>query len=96
MVLDGLIGPWLEAIIEGLYRVSPLLRSLGTDVNGLTWRSRRTERHRSDPCDVPHCLSPTDVSSILMHATFSRDWPTIATLAYGLLRADAETWCTGR
>jgi len=91
LVLDALIGPWLEVVMEGLYRVSPLLKSIGTEVNGEAWT---TETHRNIGRSLARgrVLTPTDVSSILMHATLSRDWATIGQLSYGLMRADTETW----
>lgn len=91
LVLDGLVGPWLEVIVEGLYRVSPLLQSMGADVNGPEW-TLAAHRNIGRTLATFRTVSPTDVSAILLHATSSRDWPTIARLAYGLLRADAETW----
>ncbi len=91
LILDGLLGPWLEVIIDGLYRVSPLLQSLGTDVNGPDW-ALAAHQDIGRTLASFRTISPTDVSSILFHATHSRDWPTITHLAFALLRADADTW----
>jgi len=91
LVLDALIGPWLEVVIEGLYRVSPLLKSMGKDVNGEAWATA-THRNIGRSLASARVLTPTDASSILMHATLSRDWATIGQLSYGLMRADTETW----
>ena len=34
LALDKLVGPWLETVAEGLYRISPLLRGVGREVQG--------------------------------------------------------------
>lgn len=91
LVLDALIGPWLEVVIEGLYRVSPLLKGMGTDVNGAAW-TIDIHREIGRTLARQRVMTPTDASSILMHATFSRDWGTVGQLSYGLMRADTETW----
>lgn len=91
LVLDRLIGPWLEVVIDGLYRVSPLLKGMGSDVNGRSW-TIDTHREIGRALARGRVLTPSDASSILMHATFSQDWATIGQLSYGLMRADTETW----
>ena len=68
LVFDGLVGPWVEVVAEGLYRVSPLLREVGKDVQGEDWA---TGMH----CGIARALlgfrtlSPTDVSAILFHGS---------------------------
>jgi hypothetical protein len=37
-------------------------------------------------------LSPTDVSTILFHATAAQEWSAVAQLSLGLLGSDNETW----
>ena len=91
LVLDSLVGPWLEVIIDGLYRTSPLLQGMGGDVNGSDW-ALDAHRNIGRALSAFRTVTPTDVSAILYHATASRDWGTIARMSYGLLRADGETW----
>jgi tetratricopeptide (TPR) repeat protein len=91
LALDKLVGPWLEIVIEGLYRVSPLLRGIGHDVQGEAWAATMHS-------GIAHALlsfrtvSPEDVSTILLHAMAARDWSIIARLAYGIFNSDSETW----
>jgi hypothetical protein len=91
LVFDGLVGPWVEVVAEGLYRVSPLLREVGKDVQGEDWA---TGMH----CGIARAmlgfrtLSPTDVSAILFHGIAGRDWASVARLSFGILQSDNETW----
>lgn len=91
LVFDGLVGPWVEVVAEGLYRVSPLLREVGKDVQGEDWA---TGMH----CGIARALlgfrslSPTDVSAILFHGIAGRDWASVARLSFGILQSDSETW----
>jgi hypothetical protein len=91
LALDRLVGPWLETVSEGLYRVSPLLDGVGLEVRGEAWA---IAMHSG----VAHALlglrtlSPRDVSAILFHAIAARDWSPVTHLSIGLLRSDNETW----
>jgi hypothetical protein len=91
LVFDGLVGPWVEVVAEGLHRVSPLLREVGKDVQGEDWA---TGMH----CGIARAmlgfrtLSPTDVSAILFHGIAGRDWASVARLSFGILQSDNETW----
>jgi hypothetical protein len=66
LAFDRLVGPWVEVVAERLYRVSPLLREVGKDVQGEDWA---TGMH----CRIARAvlgfrtLSPTDASTILFH-----------------------------
>jgi tetratricopeptide (TPR) repeat protein len=91
LAFDRLIGPWLEMVAEGLYRVSPLLRGIGPEVQGEAWA---TAMHSG----IAHALlgfrtlSPTDVSTILFHAIAAQDWPAVTHLSIGIFKSDNETW----
>jgi hypothetical protein len=91
LAFDRLVGPWVEVVAEGLYRVSPLLREVGKEVQGDAWA---TAMH----CSIARALlgfrtlSPTDVSTILFHGTAGRDWSAVAHLSFGILKSDNETW----
>ena len=65
LVFDGLVGPWVEVVAEGLYRVSPLLREVGKDVRART--GRRGYIVASPAPFGLHTLSADDVSAILFH-----------------------------
>jgi hypothetical protein len=91
LAFDKLVGPWLEMVAEGVYRVSPLLRSVGVEVQGQAW-ALATHSGIARTLLGFHTLSPTDVSSILFHATAARDWVGVAHLSFGILRSDSETW----
>jgi hypothetical protein len=88
---DRLIGPWLEMVAEGLYRVSPLLRGIGQEVQGEAWA-------KAIHSGIAHALlgfrtlSPTDVSSILFHAIAAQDWSAVTHLSIGIFKSDNETW----
>ena len=68
LAFDKLVGPWLETVAEGLYRVSPLLRGVGPEVQGEGWA---TAMHRGIARALLgfRTLSPTDVSTILFHGS---------------------------
>jgi hypothetical protein len=90
-VLDRLVGPWLEVIADGFYRVSPLLRDVGLEVQGEAWATAMNAAIGRAILAF-RTLSPTDVSTILFHATAAREWLAIAQLSLGLLTSDKETW----
>jgi hypothetical protein len=91
LVFDRLVGPWVEMVADGFYRVSPLLRGVGPEVQGEAWA---TAMHAGIARAILgfRTLSPTDVSTILFHATAAREWSAVAQLSLGLLRSDEETW----
>jgi len=91
LVFDRLVGPWLEVVSEGLFRVSPLLRGLGPEVQGEAWG---TAMHAGIARAILgfRTLSPMDVSTVLFHATAAREWTLVARLSLGLLKSDKETW----
>ena len=91
LVFDRLVGPWLEVVADGFYRVSPLLRGVGPEVQGEAWA---TAMHAGIARAILgfRTLSPRDVSAILFHATTAREWSAVAHLSLGLLGSDKETW----
>jgi hypothetical protein len=91
LAFDRLVGPWLEMVAEGLYRVSPLLRGVGLEVQGEAWAAAM---HTGIAYALLgfRTLSPRDVSTILFHALAARNWPVVAHLSFGILRSDNETW----
>jgi len=91
LAFDRLVGPWMEIVAEGLYRISPLLRGVGLEVQGEAW-AKAMHRGIAHALLASNTLSPTDVSTILFHAIAAQDWPAVAYLAFGILRSDNETW----
>jgi hypothetical protein len=81
----------VETVAEGLYRVSPLLRGVGPEVQGEAWA---TAMQSGIACTLLGFsrLSPTDVSTILFHAVAARDWSAVTHLSFGIVRSDNETW----
>jgi hypothetical protein len=91
LVFAGLVGPWVERVTEGLYRISPLLFGVGQEVQGESW-ARAMHGTVARTMLSQRTLSPSDVSNILLHATAGQDWLTVARLSFGLLTADSEIW----
>ena len=91
LAFDQLVGPWVEMVAEGVYRVSPLLRGVGLEVQGQAWALAMHSGIARTLLGF-RTLSPTDVSAILFHAVAARDWAPVAQLSYGILRSDNETW----
>jgi hypothetical protein len=91
LVFDKLVGPWLEMVADGFYRVSPLLRGVGPEAQGEAWA---TAIHAGVARAILgfRALSPTDVSAILFHATAAQEWSAVAQLSLGLLKSDNEIW----
>jgi hypothetical protein len=42
LALDRLVGPWVEVVAEGFYRISPLLRGVGLEIQGEAWATACT------------------------------------------------------
>ena len=89
--LDQLVGPWLEHVGAGLYRISPLVRDVGHDVHGAAW----TQTMHSGVAWAllgGKTLTPDDVSEILFHSLAVQDETAIARLTCGLLNESSEVW----
>jgi tetratricopeptide (TPR) repeat protein len=91
LVFANLVGPWVERVAEGLYRISPLLFRVGQEVQGEAWTVTMHGTVARTMMGL-RTLSPNDVSNILLHATAGKDWLTVARLSFGLLTADTEIW----
>jgi tetratricopeptide (TPR) repeat protein len=91
LIFAGLVGPWVERVGEGLYRISPLLSGIGQEIQGESW-ARAMHATVARTMLGLRTLSPDDVSHILLHATTGKDWLTVARLSFGLLTADTEIW----
>jgi tetratricopeptide (TPR) repeat protein len=91
LIFTGLVGPWVERVAEGLYRISPLLSGIGQEIQGESW-ARTMHATVARTMLGLRTLSPDDVSHVLLHATTGKDWLTVARLSFGLLTADTEIW----
>ena len=91
MAFDKIVGPWMERIGEDIYRVSPLIRNAGSEVQGEAWATRAHSAIAWGILAV-RTLTPYDASAILFHGIASRDWAVIAYLCRGVLTADTDTW----
>ena len=84
--LDQLVGPWIEEVGKGQFRVSPLIRGSGSQV--LTQSEQRL---------VHECISvqmlgrgtinANDIDSILLHALAGRSTDSLLSIAYLVLSA---------
>jgi hypothetical protein len=81
----------MERIGEDLYRISPLIRNAGSEVQGEAWTTRAHSAIAWGVLAV-RTLTPYDASAILLHGVASRDWAVIAYLCRGIITADSDTW----
>jgi tetratricopeptide (TPR) repeat protein len=81
----------MERIGDDLYRISPLIRYAGSEVQGDAWTTRAHSAIAWGLLAV-RTLTPYDASAILMHGIASRDWAVIGYLSRGILTADGDTW----
>jgi hypothetical protein len=91
LAFDKIVGPWMERIGEDLYRISPLIRNAGSEVQGEAWTTRAHSAIAWGVLAV-RTLTPYDASAILLHGVASRDWAVIAYLCRGIITADSDTW----
>ena len=91
LAFDKVVGPWMERIGDDLYRISPLIRNAGSEVQGEAWAQQAHNAIGWGLLAV-RTLTPYDVSGILFHGIASRNWSVIAYLCRGILNADSDTW----
>ncbi len=91
LAFDKLIGPWVETLSEDLYRISPLVRDAGVEIQGAAW-AKRAHRAIARGLLVLRTLTPSDFSSILLHSIAAEDWGVIGQLSMGTFSADTDTW----
>ena len=88
--LDELVGPWIEALGRGRFRVSPLARGFGSETLPLNEQKRvheaiavQTVRRDS--------ITPTDMGMILVHGVAGKSRQSLVTLAHCVLSASPRT-----
>ena len=91
--MDQLIGPWIEAIGNDLYRVSPLASSFGREM--LTINEQR-QIHESVAVQMVGngAINASDINSIVLHAIQGESPEILAKLACSLFSLDAKTFET--
>lgn len=88
--LDALIGPWLETLGRGRYRVSPLAAKAGIEIFS---KSEQTLIHRviADGLVAGNAVSGTDADVIITHALLGKNELVLLKLANGILAANEHT-----
>lgn len=89
--LDQLVGPWIEKMDGGYYRISPLVQGVGADANSASWT---TEMHGGIARALVSFreLTPSEASSILFHAVMGREEDALVRMSIGLILAEDEAW----
>ena len=88
--MDQLIGPWIEPVGRGTFRVSPLASAVGrqmlpSDVQQRIHETIAVQMLRKSTVDV------RDVDAILAHAILGKSPQSLFALAQGLFSADPRT-----
>src|SRR5262249_54798870 len=60
--VDRLVGPWIEIVGPDIFRISPLIKSAGQQVNGLAW-ARNMNGSIAQAFLARRSLTPGDVSA---------------------------------
>ncbi len=90
-IIDRLTGPWLERTESDDLRVSPLLRSLGTETRGQEWS---TAMHAGIALTFLHgrTVLASDVFDLATHAMLGKTAAPIVRLLPNLLQASSDVW----
>ena len=93
--LDQLVGPWIETVGAGLFRVSPLASSFGRDMLSSDEQQRIHETFAvqiiKDQLDKSNAIDASDVDTIMMHAILGRSPHCLVIIARNVLSADHRT-----
>jgi hypothetical protein len=89
-ILDGLIGPWIEAIGQDSYRVSPLAGNAG---QGMLTEEEQRKVHEFIATDFlsRREIDASDANMILTHAITGKSAWSLLALAYSVLTAEKAT-----
>jgi hypothetical protein len=71
LAFDRVVGPWMERIGDDLYRISPLIRNAGLEIQGETW-ARQAHSAIAWGLLAVRTLTTYDASAILLHGVASR------------------------
>ena len=88
--LDQLVGPWVEAIGEDLFHVSPLVKNSGTKILS---PSEQAHIHNRIAVQMlaKGSINASDIDKILMHAIIGRSVLALTTIAHSVLSADSDS-----
>ena len=88
--LEQLIGPWIEAIGGNLYRVSPLVSSLGSEMLPPDEQQRIHKAITTNTLEKRE-LHASEVGQVMAHALLGKSPESLIMLAQGILSTDART-----
>ena len=88
--MDQLIGPWIEAVGNDLFRVSPLAASFGRSML-LPDRQRKIHRTFAVEKLTKGTIDASDADTIMMHAIAGKSPLCLVKLAQSVLSADSGT-----
>ena len=88
--MDHLVGPWIEAIGNDLFRVSPLASSFGREMLPLD-QQQRIHKTIADQILSEGTISASDADTIMWHAIAGKSSKSLVMLAQSVLSADART-----
>ncbi|WP_298242044.1 hypothetical protein [uncultured Bradyrhizobium sp.] len=88
--LDRLVGPWIEVVAPGQYRVSPLATNAG---QGMLTAIEQTDVHALivDRLLARRVIDPFGANMILTHAFIARSAHGLMAMAHAVLEADEKT-----
>ena len=88
--MDQLIGPWIEAVGKGLFRVSPLAASFG---RSMLPPERQRKIHETFAVEklTKGAVDASDADTIMMHAIAGKSPLCLVRLAQSVLAADFRT-----
>lgn len=90
LVLDRLIGPWIEPYFRDRLRVSPLLEDAAADVLSAE-ECRTVHRCVAEALMEDGTVEPLDASALLHHALRSEVGSLVAGFAHSVIATDANT-----
>lgn len=87
--LDALVGPWIEHVGQGSYRVSPLAATFGKEMIS---PALQTKLHSAIAKELLSAgtIDVSDIDKIFMHAFAGKNTGVMASVAANLIRADEK------
>lgn len=87
--IDQLIGPWIEDVGSGLYRVSPLVSNLGSE---MLHADEQEHIHQTIAVQKlnQHEIDPSELNAIMNHAIAGKSGQSLVKLALGVLQDDLD------
>ena len=84
--LDALVGPWIEKLSEGKFRVSPLLQNAGDKILSLV-EIQAVHQSIASGIAQQKTLTPYDFGTGLLHAIIAKSEVALSVLVAGTIRA---------